>query len=140
VKQLAAATVMIAFALTGSAIAGPIADKAQGHIAAIAKGDLPAITDTYDYGSTLHWIGGPLDGVYTGLDRLKEVWGKFAKAQGKLDAKVTSIAESANPKGGTVTANVVFAGQNTIKVRYVLLYRDDKLVGEIWQIDPNLAP
>jgi hypothetical protein len=41
-------------------------------------------------------------------------------------------------KGTTVTANVVFAGANTIKVRYALVYRDGKLVNEIWQIDPNL--
>lgn len=49
------------------------------------------------------------------------------------------MEESANPKGATVTANVVFQGQNAIKVRYVLTLRDGKIVDEIWQIDPKLA-
>ena len=63
----------------------------------------------------------------------------LAKAQGELTFKVSNVQESANPKGATVTANVVFSGKNDIKVRYVLTYRDGKIVNEIWQIDPNLA-
>ncbi|MDS4021667.1 MAG: nuclear transport factor 2 family protein, partial [Candidatus Competibacter sp.] len=62
-----------------------------------------------------------------------------AKAQGELTVKVSNVQESANPKGATVIANVVFGGKNDIKVRYVLVYRDGKIVGEVWQIDPNLA-
>ena len=34
---------------------------------------------------------------------------------------------------------VEFKGKNTIKVRYVLVYRGGKLVNETWQIDPKLA-
>ncbi len=34
-------------------------------------------------------------------------------------------------------ANVVFAGKNAVKVRYVMLYTDGKLVDEIWQVDPD---
>ena len=50
---------------------------------------------------------------------------------------MTNVQESGNPKGDTVTANVVFAGKTTIKVRYIMMYRDGKLVNEIWQIDPS---
>jgi hypothetical protein len=52
---------------------------------------------------------------------------------------VSGVQESANPKGATVTANVIFSGKSDIKVRYVLTYRDGKIVTETWQIDPNLA-
>jgi hypothetical protein len=52
---------------------------------------------------------------------------------------VSDLRESANPKGGTVTANVIFSGKSDIKVRHVLTYRDGKIVSEVWQIDPNLA-
>jgi hypothetical protein len=31
-------------------------------------------------------------------------------------------------------------GKNSIKVRYVLTYRDGKIASEVWQIDPNLGP
>ena len=84
-------------------------------------------------------IGGPLDGSYAGPDKLKDVWGKFTKAQGEQKATVAAIAEAANPKGATVTANVAFAGKNTVKVRYVMVYRDGKLADEIWQVDPAAA-
>ena len=123
--------------LTGAAFAGPAEDMAKARIEAIAKGDVAAVTAPYADGATLHWIGGPLDGQYTGADKLKEVWGKFTKAQGEQKATVAAIAESTNPKGSTVTANVAFAGKNTVKVRYVMVYRDGKLADEIWQVDPN---
>lgn len=39
----------------------------------------------------------------------------------------------------TVSANVQFQGKQSIKVRYVLTYRDGMLINETWQIDPKLA-
>ena len=125
-------------AWTGSAWAGPAGDKAQAHFDAIAKADVAAITAGYGDKAVLRWVGGQLDGDYAG-EAIKELWGKFTKAQGPLKVAVSNVQESANPKGATVTANVVFTGQNAIKVRYVLVYRDDKLTDEIWQVDPNLA-
>jgi hypothetical protein len=112
-------------------------DQAMQRIQAIAAGDVGAITAEYAKGATLHWIGGPLDGTYEG-GKLKEVWTKFGTANGTLQAAVGTAVESANPKGATVTIPVVLTGKNTIKVRYTLVYREGKLVGEVWQIDPNL--
>ena len=123
----------------GAAFAGPAEDMAKTRIAAIAKGDVAAVTAAYADGAALQWIGGPLDGKYTGADKLKEVWTKFTTAQGEQKATVAAIAEAANPKGATVTANVAFAGKNTVKVRYVMVYRDGKLADEIWQVDPTAA-
>ena len=119
------------------ALAGPAADMAQAHIAAIAKGDVAAITAGTAPNAALHWVGGPLDGTYAGVDAQKGVWAKFTAAQGEQKAAVSDLAEAANPKGATVTANVVFAGKNNVKVRYVMLYTDGKLSDEIWQVDPN---
>ena len=124
-------------ALSGAALAGPATDMAQAHFAAIAKGDVAAITAMTAPNAALHWVGGPLDGVYGSAEAQKPVWTKFATAQGEQKATVSDLNEAANPKGATVTANVVFAGKNAVKVRYVLLYTDGKLVDEIWQIDPN---
>lgn len=132
-------TSALAFGLmAGAALAGPAADKAQAHIDAIAKGDVAAITAHYDNASTLQWVGGPLDGAYTGPEKIKDVWAKFTKGQGPLEASVGNVMESANPKGSTVISNVIFQGQSPIKVRYVMTFREDKLVNEVWQIDPNL--
>lgn len=40
--------------------------------------------------------------------------------------------------GSTVTGNVQFEGKTPIKVRYVLVFRDNMIVSEVWQIDPKL--
>jgi len=123
----------------GAVLAGPASDNAQTHFRAIAGGQVENLLSQYADSATLEWVGGPLDGRYAGKTALSEVWGKFAKAQGELTVKVSGVQESANPKGATVTANVVFSGKNDIKVRYVLTYRDGKIVNEVWQIDPKLA-
>ncbi len=133
--SLAPALLLVASA----ALAGPASDSAQAHFRAIAGGQVENLLSQYADGATLEWVGGPLDGRYAGKAALGEVWGKFAKVQGELTVKVSGVQESANPKGATVTANVMFSGKSDIKVRYVLTYRDGKIVTEIWQIDPNLA-
>lgn len=134
----ASAFVAVGLMLAGaSAEASPGEDLARARVAAIAAGNVGAITAQYAQGATLHWVGGPLDGTYTG-GQLSEVWSKFGAANGSLQAAISGVAESANPKGSTVAANVVFSGKSTVKVRYVLVYREGKLVDEIWQIDPNL--
>lgn len=123
----------------GTVLAGPASDSARAHFRAIAGGQIEKVLSQYADSATLEWVGGPLDGRYAGKTELGEVWGKFARAQGELIVKVGNVQESANPKGATVTANVVFGGKSEIKVRYVLTYRDGKIVSEVWQIDPNLA-
>jgi hypothetical protein len=89
--------------------------------------------------TSLSWVGGPLNGTFIGPQQLSEVWGKFAKAQGPLKVTVRDMKESGNPAGTTVTADVVFTGKNTLKIRYVMLYRGENLVDEVFQIDPKMA-
>ncbi|MGA0561004.1 nuclear transport factor 2 family protein [Ancylobacter sp. VNQ12] len=134
-STLAAAFLLVA--ASGSAtLAGPAEDLARSRINAIAGGDLATVTAAYSPAATLHWVGGPLDGTYSQPDKIKEVWSKFFTAQGAQKANIATATEAANPKGGTVTIDATFAGKNTVKVRYVLLYRDGKLVDEIWQVNP----
>lgn len=131
--------ISLAFAATGSALAGTAADEARLHFRAIGSGDTILLARGYADNAQLNWIGGPLDGTYTGVDAIHGVWEKFARAQGPLKVTVDRLEEAANPKGTTITANVQFEGKQPIKVRYVLTYRDGKLVSETWQIDPKLA-
>jgi hypothetical protein len=114
-------------------------DDANAHFQAIAAGNVGQIMAGYSADAVFEWVGGPLDGTYRNHEAIQGVWGKFAKANAPLSVKVEQLAESANTKGATVTANVIFTGKSTIKVRYVLTYRDGKLADEIWQIDPNLG-
>ncbi|WP_298220349.1 nuclear transport factor 2 family protein [Halothiobacillus sp.] len=121
-----------------TAFAGPV-DNAKEHFDAIGASNVNLIAQDYTADSRFYWIGGPLDGDYTGAQAIRDVWEKFTKAQGAMKVKVEHIEEAGNPKGTTVTANVVFSGKATIKVRYVLTYRGDKLIAETWQIAPKLA-
>ena len=53
------------FASTTTAFAGPAADEAKTHFAAIAAGDTATLSRQYDANAQLQWIGGPLDGLYS---------------------------------------------------------------------------
>lgn len=121
------------------ASASAITDKAAAHFNAIAAGEVDSVTAAYTDATVFQWIGGPLDGEYRGKAAIADVWRRFTAAQGKLEVEVSNVAENANPKGSTVTADVKFMGKTAIPVRYVLTYRGDDLVTEIWQIDPNLG-
>jgi hypothetical protein len=137
IKQLLAAFAVGSTATV--AFAGQAADDAQTHFSAIAAGDVALTSRDYANNAMLEWIGGPLDGNYAGADKIREAWTKFTNANPNLKVTVHQLEESANPKGATVTANVRFEGKQPINVRYVLSYRDGKLVHETWQIDPRLA-
>ena len=93
----------------------------------------------YADNAQFNWVGGPLDGTYTSPEAIRGVWSKFTGSQGLLKVSVDKLEESSNPKGSTVSANVVFEGKSPIKVRYVLTYREGRIASETWQIDPKLA-
>lgn len=133
---LAVATLALA-AATG-AHAAP-SDDARTHFQAIGSGDLSVVMRGYADQAQFNWIGGPLDGTYASSDAIRGVWEKFTKSQGPLKVSVDKLEESANPKGSTVSANVQFEGKAPIKVRYVLTFREGKIVSETWQIDPKLS-
>jgi ketosteroid isomerase-like protein len=121
-----------------SASAGS-ADDAERHIRAIAAHDIDALMASYADGATMLWVGGPLDGTYSGQDQLRELWAKFAKAQGPLEVAIAQVQENGNPKGATVIASARYRGASQTKVRQVVVFRDGKIVSEVWQIDPAMS-
>ena len=121
-----------------SAYAAP-ADDARTHFQAIGSGDLSIVMRAYADQAQFNWIGGPLDGTYTTSETIRGVWTRFTQSQGPLKVSIGQLEESANPKGATVSANVMFEGKAPIKVRYMLTFREGKIVSETWQIDPKLA-
>lgn len=134
-------TVRAAFLLACSAPtqATPV-DDAFAHFDAVASGEVERIMQDYAADAVLQWVGGPLDGVYYARSgTVREVWRRFFASQGgplKLTISNTELSE--NPQGATVTANVEFQGKAPIRVRYVLVYRQGKVVNEIWQNDSRL--
>ena len=135
--SLSACAAAILFAATG-AIAAPT-DDAKAHFQAIGSGDLAIVMRAYADNAQFNWVGGPLDGTYTSSDAIRATWEKLMKSQGTMKVSVDKLEESANPKGSTISANVQFEGKAPIKVRYVLTFREGKIVSETWQIDPKLS-
>lgn len=131
-------TAVALLALSSTAFAGAT-DDANAHFKAIGAGNVEQIMQGYADNAVFQWVGGPLNGAYSGNDKIREVWSKFFKGNAPLEVTAGKLEESGNPAGSTVTANVEFKGKNTIKVRYVLTYREGKLVNEVWQIDLKLA-
>ncbi|MFT3719728.1 nuclear transport factor 2 family protein [Pseudorhodoferax sp.] len=137
-KRLFLVSVASGMSLLASAVHAAAADDARSHFQAIAAGDVDAVMRAYAEGAQLQWVGGPLDGSYSSADAIRGVWTKFAGSQGPLRLQVGALEESANPQGATVSANVLFEGKGRIQVRYILTFRDGRIVNEIWQIDPKL--
>ena len=129
----------LALGMIATAQAGQASNDATSHFQAIASGDLQGLMGGYNDNSQLQWLGGPLNGNYSGAAPIRGTWEKFTKSQGALKLTVDKLEESANTNGSTVTANVLFEGKAPIKVRYVLVYRDNMIVSETWQIDPKLV-
>ncbi|MCR8546759.1 nuclear transport factor 2 family protein [Salipiger sp. P9] len=138
-KHTAAALLIAALGAGTGAIAGPGADLAMAHFDAVATGAVADASAHYSDSTVFEWVGGPLDGTYTGKEAIQSVWQKFSTAQGALTAEVSNLQENANPAGATVTADVTFSGKATIPVRYVLTFRGETIVSEVWQIDPKLG-
>ena len=125
--------------LTATAAISAPADDAKAHFQAIGSGDLAIVMRGYADNAQFNWVGGPLDGTYTSPDAIRGTWEKLMKSQGAMKVSVDKLEESGNPKGTTVSANVQFEGKAPIKVRYVLTFREGKIVSETWQIDPKLS-
>lgn len=136
-RTLAFAAIALTLAASGASAAP--SDDARTHFQAIASGDTQVVMRGYAEQAQLNWVGGPLDGTYSTLDAIRSTWEKFGKAAGPLKLTIGQIEESANPKGATIAANVLFEGKMPIKVRYVLTFREGRIVSETWQIDPKLA-
>ncbi|RQR52021.1 nuclear transport factor 2 family protein [Burkholderia sp. Bp9126] len=135
-KFVLAATLVMAMT---SVHAGSSSVEAKQHFDAIGKGDISVLMRDYADFAQFNWVGGPLDGTYKGREAIRGVWEKFTRAQGPMKVSVSGLEEVANPKGASVTANVIFVGKQPIHVRYVLTYRNDKIASETWQIDAGSA-
>jgi ketosteroid isomerase-like protein len=127
--------------LAGTAAAGPLEEAmASAHMKAVAGSDVDGVVSQYADDATLYWIGGPLDGIYKGPAQIREVWTKFVKANDNQPRSATfgKLEQSANANGATLIATAEYGGKIPVKTRHVQVYRDGKLVNEIWQIDPRL--
>ena len=133
------ASSIAALMLAAAAANAAPADEARTHFQAVGSGDVQVLMRGYAEQTQFNWVGGPLDGVYATNDAIRGVWTKFTQSQGTMKVTINQLEESINPKGATVSANVLYEGKAPIKVRYVLTFREGKIVSETWQIDPKLV-
>ena len=121
--------------------AGPL-DEAflRRHLEAIAKGTLEPVAQAYAHDAVLDWVGGGLEGRYSGRESIRAVWARYLANQAPVRIHLEAIESHTNDKGATVIASVLYAGrQSSVKVRQAMSLRDGKINTEIWQIAPGLA-
>lgn len=111
-------------------------DMARAHWAAITKNDLGATTKDYAEGAVLDWMGGPLNGKYTGPTAIAGTWTKFFGAQGPLTVDISNVQMKDEYGKQTVMARTIFKGKATVPVDYTLVYEGGKIVSETWKIRP----
>ena len=133
------ASSIAALMLTAAIATTAPADDARAHFQAVGSGDMQVLMSGYADPAQFNWVGGPLDGLYATSDAIRGVWTKFTQSQGLMKVSINQLEESINPKGATLSANVLYEGKSPIKVRYVLTYREGRIVSETWQIDPKLV-
>jgi len=122
-------------------LAGPL-DEAlfRKHLTALATGQLDAVQANYAPEAFLDWVGGNLDGRYSGAESIGKLWRNFHQRRQPLQITVDSIESQANDKGATVIASVIYKSpEATTKVRQIVTLRDGRIHSEIWQIAPALA-
>lgn len=144
-KSHALASALLIACATPLAQAGPLDERAAtAHLEAIAAGDVDALMQAYGDDPFVEWVGGAIDGRYRGKEAIRAAWVKFMANNDHQPRTVVRSAwvQNANPTGVTLVANAEFTGKAKVRIREVLVYRDGKLVTEIWQIDPKaeLAP
>ena len=109
------------------AVAGccrPAADDAKLHFQAIGSRHRPACAWLRRQ-RQLHWIGGPLDGTYTGAANISGVWEKFTKAQGPLKVSADKLDRPTPRRDGRTCSSA------SSRSRCVTLtYREGKLASE----------
>lgn len=131
---------MLAFA-SYQVFAGPL-DEAlfRKHLGAIANGQLDAVQANYTADALLDWVGGNLEGRYSGAESIGKLWRTFHERRKPLQITVDSIESHANDKGATVIASVIYKSASaTTKVRQIVTLREGRIHTEIWQIAPSLA-
>lgn len=127
--------------VSAAALAGPLDEKkAEAHLKAIAEGNVEAVLADCADDIYMDWVGGPLDGRYTGKAAVRAVWTKFVAANDgqPRPVRLGKLAAYANPKGVTLETEAEYGGKTPVKARHVLVYRDGVLNTEIWQIAPAI--
>jgi hypothetical protein len=132
-KAIMAASVL--FVGANAASAGTDAVRAEAFFNAISGGNPETVSSFYADKAEFHWVGGPLAGIYKGKAQIKGVWEKFGSAAGQLTYKTLELSESNNGPVSTVTARVNFIGPKEVPVKFILMFKDGKIVNQIWQVD-----
>ncbi|MEM0140324.1 MAG: hypothetical protein QXZ44_06945 [Ferroplasma sp.] len=103
-----------------------VEELAISHWNQIAIENQSIIMKEYDNNATLHWIGGPLNGTYSGYNAINTTWGKFFTAW-KAVWFYASTNMSNNPvvsmhgKTANVTANFLqFVLENNTNVYHYI--------------------
>ena len=112
----------------------------------IAIENLATTISYYTENSKLYWIGGPLDGTYSGTNSIEDTWTKFFKAQEVVWFKTNQTKITIDSPSATINSQVSWlVSSNTtdytkytmIKTDYTIVYDFSStpvIIDETWKI------
>jgi ketosteroid isomerase-like protein len=126
------------------ALAEPARKESLLHWMYIAGEDKERLLAQYDEDAVLYWIGGPLTGVYKGLDNISALWDRFFGANEEEHVRATNVRSLEIQGKVYVVADVSFittraqTGERIIlDLTYILVFRGEDetlLIEEEWWI------
>lgn len=118
--------------------------ESLAHWMYIAGEDLDSIMAQYADMAVLYWVGGPLTGVYHGVEEIRGVWERFFNGNEDIFVRATNVRLIQLDEGFYIVVadvkvevtRVATGDRIVIDLTYLLLYRDGtKIVEEWWIID-----
>ncbi len=107
------------------------------HWSAVANGNANKLDNQYANNAVVVWIGGKLNGTYKGQKAIDDLWSRFVNASAPMQFQVRHIWYDVSDGHPTVSEDVVLKGVggngNPIHVTSTLVYKNGKIVGEVWQ-------
>lgn len=121
--------------------------SAYDHWNYISRENMVSLMSQYASNATLYWIGGALNGTYTGSSSIQAVWNKFFAAWSELwFYSLSQPTVSVNGNISTVTATIQFVATpvsspqqvDYLNVSYMLKYAESSgawhIYNEIWKV------
>ena len=112
----------------------------------IARQSLSTTISYYSNTSKLYWIGGPLNGTYSGIKPIEDVWTKFFEAQEVVWFMANQTNVIVNSPSATIDSQVSwlvssnttdYTGYTMIKTDYTIVYdfsSTPMIMEETWKI------
>jgi cytoskeletal protein RodZ len=109
------------------------------HWTAVANRNATGLGNEYAKDAVVAWVGGGLNGTYTGKNQIDTMWSKFAGATTPMRFDVTKVSyDLTNDRPAIDETVVLHNSKGSIHVDSTIVYNSNqKIIAEIWKLDKS---